>query len=127
MAPTTTSRDEAEVRSAKSARIAAIFDWIERDAKRVDASATEAAASLGISDRYVRQVLEETGHTFSEHMLEQRVMLAFKLLSDPRLAARMVADLALEAGFNDVAYFYRAFRTRFGNTPTRVRDGGGPA
>jgi AraC-like DNA-binding protein len=45
------------------------------------------------------------------------------LLRDPRLRHRKVADIAAEAGFNDLSYFNRAFRRHFGATPSDIRAG----
>jgi AraC-like DNA-binding protein len=33
-----------------------------------------------------------------------------------------VSDIAYLAGFNDVSYFHRAFRRRFGMTPSDLRN-----
>jgi AraC-like DNA-binding protein len=37
---------------------------------------------------------------------------------------RKVSDIAHLTGFNDVSYFHRAFRRRFGLTPGDARAGG---
>ena len=42
-------------------------------------------------------------------------------LSDPRRTREKIASVALEAGFGDVSYFYRAFRRRYDVLPTDVR------
>ena len=59
--------------------------------------------------------------TFSEYVLDLRLTLAHRLLSDPRRAREKIASVALEAGFGDVSYFYRAFRRRYDVLPTDVR------
>lgn len=114
------AREEAEARTGKSARLHAIFDQIETRSHEA-ITAERVGASLGISDRYVRLLLEEAGHTFSELVLEHRLLNAFRLLGDPRIAHRRIADIALQAGFNDISYFNRSFRARFGDTPSATR------
>ena len=59
--------------------------------------------------------------TFSEYVLDQRLALAYRLLSDPRCAGEKIASVAFAAGFGDVSYFYRAFRRRFELLPSDVR------
>ena len=59
--------------------------------------------------------------TFTEHVLGQRLAYVHRLLSDPRRAGEKVASVAFDAGFNDVSYFYRVFRRRYGVLPTDVR------
>jgi len=114
------AREEAEARTGKSARLHAILDQIASRSHEA-ISAEEIGSNLGISERYVRLLLEETGSTFSELVLEQRLLNAVRLLADPRLASRRIADIALQVGFNDISYFNRCFRTRFGDTPSAAR------
>jgi AraC-like DNA-binding protein len=73
------------------------------------------------STRYVQMLFERNGITFSEFVLEQRLLRAARLLRDPLHRARKVSDIAHIAGFNDVSYFHRVFRRRFGMTPSDVR------
>jgi AraC-like DNA-binding protein len=56
-----------------------------------------------------------------EYVLDQRLALAHRLLSDPRRASDKIASVAFAAGFGDVSYFYRAFRRRYDLLPTDVR------
>ena len=59
--------------------------------------------------------------TFTEYVLDQRLALAHRLLSDPRCASEKIASVAFAAGFGDVSYFYRAFRRRYDLLPSDVR------
>jgi AraC-like DNA-binding protein len=77
---------------------------------------------LGITPRYVHLLLEETGKSFTHHVLERRLEKAAALLRDPQLRRRKIADIAAEAGFADLSYFNRAVRRRFGATPSDIRD-----
>jgi AraC-like DNA-binding protein len=43
------------------------------------------------------------------------------LLHEPKSRARKISDIAATAGFSDISYFNRAFRVRFGATPTDIR------
>ena len=54
-------------------------------------------------------------------MLAQRLACAHRLLTDPRLAAEKISSIAVDAGFGDLSYFNRAFRRRFGETPSGIR------
>jgi AraC-like DNA-binding protein len=42
-------------------------------------------------------------------------------LSDARFARHTIAALALRAGFADLSYFNRAFRRRYGVSPSDIR------
>jgi AraC-like DNA-binding protein len=66
-------------------------------------------------------LFEEEGTTFTEFVLEERLGYARRLLASPRSAGRKIIDIAFTCGFGDVSYFNRAFRARFGTTPSDVR------
>jgi len=54
-------------------------------------------------------------------VLELRLQKAYRLLTDARHADRKVIDIALSCGFNDLSYFHRSYRARFGMTPSDAR------
>ena len=74
------------------------------------------------SPRYVQMLFERNGTTFSEFVLEQRLLYAHRLLRNALNGHRKVSDIAHMAGFGDISYFHRAFRKRFGATPADVRS-----
>lgn len=115
------ARELAENRGLRAARRTAILRAIEERRGDPGLSASAVAAALGITPRYVHLLLEETGKSFTHHLLEKRLERAAALLRDPRWHHRRIADIAAEAGFTDLSYFSRAFRQRFGATPSDVR------
>jgi AraC-like DNA-binding protein len=79
------------------------------------------AARQKISARYLQLLFEAEGITFSEFVLRQRLDRAHRMLTDPRLAARPIGAIALDAGFGDLSYFNLTFRRRYGGTPSDIR------
>ena len=79
------------------------------------------AARQRVTPRYVQLLFESEGTTFSQFVLEQRLARAHRMLGDPRCAAWTIIAIAFTAGFGDVSYFNRAFRRRYGATPSDVR------
>ncbi|MET4324526.1 MULTISPECIES: AraC family transcriptional regulator [Bradyrhizobium] len=79
------------------------------------------AQKAGLSPRQAQRMFEQTGTTFTEFLLEQRLLLVRRLLLDPLNRWRKVSDLAHSSGFPDVSYFNRMFRRRFGVTPSDLR------
>lgn len=71
------------------------------------------APGLGVSARYLQMAFAEAGTTPSRFLLERRLDAAAVRLRGSDRAVR-VTDVALECGFNDLSYFSRAFRRRFG-------------
>ena len=113
--------DAAEDRGVRAARLRAVKDDIARNLAEGDISVAAIAARHRVSPRYLRKLFEREGVTFSEYVLDQRLALAHRLLSDPRRACEKIASVAFAAGFGDVSYFYRAFRRRYDLLPTDVR------
>jgi AraC-like DNA-binding protein len=66
-------------------------------------------------------LFESDGTTFSRFLLDQRLAHAHRMLSNPLLAERTISTIAYEAGFGDLSHFNRAFRRRYGETPSDVR------
>jgi AraC-like DNA-binding protein len=89
---------------------------------RNDLCLSEIATRSGLSPRQAQRLFEQAGTTFTEFVLEQRLLLARKLLCDPRARARKISDIAHSSGFSDLSYFNRAFRKRFGATPSELRE-----
>ena len=82
------------------------------------------AAELGVSVRYVQDLLQETGTPFSARVLEHRLQRARALLADARNDHVRIGEIARASGFNEVPYFNRCFRRRFGESPTSCRSNG---
>ena len=57
----------------------------------------------------------------TEYVLDQRLALAHRLLSDPRRASEKIHRSRSPAGFSNLSYFYRAFRRRYDLLPSDVR------
>jgi len=115
--------DEIAKRGLMAARRQLVLEKIQARASDPGLSANVVAGELGVTRRYVNLLLEETGRTFSEHVLDRRLVIAYGLLLAQPNRSRTIASLALEAGFSDLSYFNRAFRRRFGDTPGRFRKG----
>jgi AraC-like DNA-binding protein len=116
--------DEAKLaagRGLAAARLAAVKAEIFGRLSRPDLSIGAIAKLRQISERYIQMLFAREGTSFGEFVLEQRLMLALKLLQDGAGGDRKVSAVAYAAGFNDLSYFHRAFRRRFGDTPAGAR------
>lgn len=98
-------------------------------AQRIEAGALDEgdaealAASLNLSSRQLRRVVEASfGVTPIELAQTRRLLLAKQLLTDTRLP---MAVLAQAAGFGSVRRFNHLFTTRYGMAPSRLRQRGG--
>lgn len=67
-----------------------------------------------------RRVQEMTGKTMSAYITQLRMEKALCLLQEHQ--DMLVGDVAVQCGFQDVAYFSRVFRQYYGKTPTGARN-----
>lgn len=115
------TRQLAERRGVRAVRHAAVLREIERNIRDSRLSAASVAEKLGVTPRYVHFLLEESGRTFSEHVLIRRLKLVEAQLSDAKKGNLKISVIAREAGFTDMSYFNRCFRSHFGGTPSGYR------
>jgi AraC-like DNA-binding protein len=108
-----------------AARLELLKSEVLRNLTCEDLSIAMISQASGVSARQAQRLFARTGATFTEFVLEQRLSLAHRLLSNPEHRYRKVSDLAYDTGFRDLSYFHRAFRRRFGMTPADLRSGTG--
>ncbi len=121
LGPTAEAAEIVAQRGVRAARVRAILAEVARRFSEPDFDLDNVAGRLGLSRRYVQQLLEETGKSFTEHLVERRLERAFAMLTDRRCLHLAIIDIAFAAGFGDVSHFNRVFRRRFGETPSGVR------
>jgi AraC-like DNA-binding protein len=117
-------RDAADLiatRGLRTARLASVLAEIKFGFTTADFSVRDVAARLGLSARYIQVLLQKTGSSFSERVLELRLQKARSMLANPRYARMRVSQIAYACGFNQAAHFNRCFRRRFGEAPTGYR------
>lgn len=113
----------ARMRGVRAARAREIVAMIATRFSDPGFSAQEVCLTLGLSQRYLQELLQETGASFTERVLEARLQKVRSLLADRRNDRRKIGDIAFACGFSDISYFNQAFRRRFGVAPSYLRGG----
>lgn len=85
-------------------------------------SLSETATALGISPRYVNDLLADEQISFQRYVLAERLAQCRRDLASPVLAHRHVSEIAFAWGFNDLSHFGRVFREHFGMSPRGFRQ-----
>lgn len=111
----------AQGRGLRAARCADVLHEIRKGFADPAFSVQRVAAKTGMSPSYVQKLLTETGVSFTERVIELRLVKAQAMLADRRNDHLKVGDVALACGFNEISYFNRCFRRRFGDTPSAWR------
>ncbi len=105
----------------RAVRLKAVLTILEKRFAEPDFSAHKLAAAAGLSERYVNELLYEAGASFTTRLTELRLRQAADLLTRAGGGAGRISDIAFDCGFNDLSYFNRCFRRRFGLTPSAAR------
>jgi AraC-like DNA-binding protein len=128
------TRDAAEVakgRGLAAARMHAIKNDALANFQKTDLTVGAVAKRQGVTPRYIQMLFEAEGTTFSQFLREQRLAQAYRMLCHPRYDGLLISTIAYDIGFSDLSHFNRAFRERYGMTPSDARqarreNGGGP-
>jgi AraC-like DNA-binding protein len=117
-------RDATELARMRGLRVARAHEILRRIGagfSRPSFGPAEVARAMGLSSRYVNELMQETGVSFAERVMELRLQKARGLLAAPPRTVMRVSDIAYACGFNEVSYFNRCFRRRFSASPTQMR------
>lgn len=110
----------AKGRGVRAARVQVILAEIKLCFTELNFSPADVAAKLGVSVRHVQDLLYETGMTFSERVMNQKLAKARAMLLNSVDDTKII-EIAHACGFSDVSYFNRRFRQRFGASPSELR------
>jgi AraC-like DNA-binding protein len=111
----------AATRGLAAARLQAIKSYVNASIGPYPLSIDDVADQQGVSARYVRKLFEAEGTSFTNYVAERRLARAHALLTQPLRAPGPISAIAYDVGFGDLSYFNRAFRRRYGATPSEIR------
>jgi AraC-like DNA-binding protein len=113
--------DIARMRGLRAARVREIIAEIRARFADPAFSERRVAIKLGVTPRYIQDLLHDTGLGFTERLLEMRLQRVRAMLADPRHDRLKIGEIAAACGFNEVPHFNRQFRRRFSASPTEYR------
>lgn len=82
------------------------------------------AAALDISLRSLQRLFQCHGYTPRSYILERRLITAASMLQKGEGDGLRISQVAFSLGFNDLSYFTRTFRKRYGVSPRAYRTSG---
>jgi AraC-like DNA-binding protein len=113
--------EPAGLRGPRAARLREILGEINASFADPALTSGRVALKVGLSARYIQELLRQSGTSFTERVLERRLQHAGRMLMNRRHDVLKICDIAGACGFNEVSYFNRCFRRRFGASPTSWR------
>lgn len=128
LAATLSDRLTAGARATTTHRAALLYRlkaYIEAHLAEAELGIGQVAAGLGLSPRYVNDLLADERTSFRRYLLARRLDQCRRSLAAPAQAHLQIGEIAFLWGFNDLAHFSRAFKERFGLSPRAWRAAGG--
>jgi len=107
--------------SSTSHLLREIVEFVNRNISDVQLSPRRTAEHFGISARYVHKLFAVRRTTFGSYVLGKRLEHIRGDLLSPLCRDQPISILAYRWGFNDLSSFNRAFKNRFGCSPSRFR------
>ena len=121
LAPGGKADDMARRGGLRAGRLHTLLGEIRAGYRNPAFSIQQIATTHRVTARYLQELLQETGIGFTERVLELRLLHSSELLARADMTHRKVSDIAYSSGFNDLSYFHRCFRRRFGMTPADAK------
>ncbi|UDL93937.1 AraC family transcriptional regulator [Lichenihabitans sp. PAMC28606] len=105
----------------KAGHLARVDRHIEEHLSDPDLSLGEVARACGLSLRYLHRLFHDAGSTGGQYIRDRRLDLANHLLQRAPTGGGSIASLAYRVGYSDQAHFSRAFKAKFGHSPSESR------
>lgn len=110
---------------SQAALFSRVCRTIEGNLADPDLGLTSIAEEERVSPRYLQKLFEAVGQNFSTYLRSRRLERCRADLVNPLYEKVSIADVCFRWGFNDPAYFSRAFREQYGASPRTFRHEAG--
>ena len=101
--------------------LALIRNHIDMHYANPDLSPAKVAVAFDISVSYLHRLFAACDTSFTEYVIEQRLLQARRVLADPRYRHQTILGIAYDCGFRNINHFGLRFRLRYGYTPGEFR------
>jgi acetamidase/formamidase/AraC-like DNA-binding protein len=107
--------------SSQTAVFSRVCRSIEARLGDPDLSLARIAKEERVSPRYLQKLFETVGQSFSAYLRLRRLERCRAELVDPSYEKMSISNICFRWGFNDPAYFSRAFREQYQTSPRAFR------
>lgn len=94
-----------------------VEEYVTENLGSSELSVDSIAGALGLSRRYVHKLFDGDGPTLMQWVMERRLQAARSELQQRH--GRSITEVAYACGFNSLSHFSRAYKQRFGTSPSQ--------
>jgi AraC family transcriptional activator of tynA and feaB len=98
-----------------------MLDYVDRHSDDPRLGAAALALKFQCSQRYVHKLFAATGRSLGDHINGLRILACTRHLLDPDRRHQTIAEIAFDAGFQDISHFNRLFKRSNGAAPREFR------
>jgi len=106
---------------ARTAAVQRVKAFVERHLGDAALDAAGIATGVGLSARYINDVLGDEGQSLMRYVWQRRLERCRQEMLAPQQASVSISAIAYRWGFNELSHFSRAFRSRYGMAPLHYR------
>ena len=100
---------------------ARVHSYIESHLGEPDLTPSRVAEACGIKPRYLHHLFVDGSETVERYIQRRRLEACAAALTEVSHAGKTIGEIADAYGFKSATHFGRAFRVRFGMTPSKYR------
>lgn len=116
------SPQSVELSRSQNTTLFHIKRYIDNHCHHPDLSPAIIANAVGFSVRYINHLFQTEHTSLMRYVTQQRLNRVYRRLHHQQSMHQTITELALEAGFNDMAHFSRVFKSQFGLSPRQLRE-----
>jgi len=117
-----TNQQKEQNHALQSVLLQRLLQFVESNFTDRELTPEKIANANGISVRYLHSLFQRAGLKASKCIWERRLQATRNDLMNPVMNHIRVSQIAYHQGFNAPAHFSRAFKSRFGLSPSKLRQ-----
>ncbi|MTI64480.1 helix-turn-helix domain-containing protein [Methylophaga sp.] len=117
-----TAGQRVHLSRSQGATLWRLKQFISHNLADSELDASKIAAAVGLSLRYINKLFEQEQTSLMRFVTQQRLARCRHYLASCLHAHLSITEIAMQAGFNNMAHFSRVFRQHYGMSPRAYRQ-----
>lgn len=107
---------------SRSLSLRRVKDFVESQIDNSDLNTELIVNRTGLSARYINELFNEDGTSLMRHVWNLRLARCHHDLINANNRKKSISEIAIRWGFNDFSHFSRAFKSKYGVSPSALKN-----